>query len=539
MGFSGKEWKPTPPQALFASLPWSIKEAFFGGGAGGGKSDLLLMLVLLLQLHTKPGFKQLFTRRTYKELKLEIVPRSREIYRKFGASFNTSDMAWTFPRPDEIGGSGRRSGAMVFFGHIEHEKDVYNYDSMEINLFSPDETQSLLGDMYVYIAFSRVRTSDPELPAIIRGAGMPGNVGHTFVKKRFVDPAPKGGVVLKSKSGVKRFYVHATYEDNPYIDPGYKQSIEELPEAEKRAKKGDWNAFEGQVFNEFREIHYPDEPENALHVIDPIAIPEWWPRLLIGDWGMRAMTWIGFAAIAPNGRCYIYRELAWKNTKIAEWAPIVKSFLDKENIKKIKFCKSAGQDRGQEHTIQQQIEDELGVDIELTTNSPGSRVAGKMLIHEYLRWMPKPKPDKGEVLTYDELFASQILRIKGQKAYEDYLNLFVENEEVEVLPKLKIFRECRVLVEAIKSCSYDKKRIEDIAEFDGDDPIDGLRYIVDAVEEYVKDSETEFSRIQKQEKIIHQLQNSQDYTAFYRNMNTIEAEDLIKPVTRYHSRRKH
>src|SRR6186713_2609149 len=159
MAFNVNEWKPTPRQALFASLPWTIKEAFFGGAAGGGKSDILLMLPLILQLYKNPRFKQLFTRRTYKELKLEIVPRSKEIYPKFGATFNASDMAWTFPRTDQIGSSKTNSGAMIFFGHCEHENDVHNYDSMEINLFSPDELTSFVEYMYLYIGFTRVRMS--------------------------------------------------------------------------------------------------------------------------------------------------------------------------------------------------------------------------------------------------------------------------------------------------------------------------------------------------------------------------------------------
>lgn len=533
MAFNLNEWVPTKPQALFASLPWTIKEAFFGGAAGGGKSDLLLILPLLLQLHTNPRFKQLFTRRTFAELKKEIVPRSREIYRKFGATFNQSDMAWTFPREDQFGSGQRPDGAMVFFGHVEHLEDVHHYDSMEINLFTPDELTSFLREMYMYIGFTRVRTSDPTLPAIIRGAGMPGGIGHDFVRRRFVDPAPEGGVILIGKAGIKRFYVHASYTDNPHIDPGYAQSIEALPEAEKRAKQGYWDAYEGQVFDEFRDIKYADEPENALHVIEPVNIPSWWPRIMIGDWGYSAMTWIGFAAISPKGRVYIYRELHWRQTKISEWAPVVKSFLERENIKLVRFCKSAGQDRGQEHTIQQQISNELGRDIELTTNSAGSRISGKMLIHEYLRWKEKPRVLQEESLVYDEEFAMRVLRIRGQSEYESYLKLF-EPQVEEVLPKLLIFNECPVLIEAIKACGYDKKKKEDIAAFDGDDPIDGLRYIVDAADQFIRVAIQEMESIQRTESVVDRLNLTGDITGYYRQMRTIESEMKVKPLRRYH-----
>lgn len=519
------EWVPTTEQAEFASLPWTIKEAFFGGAKGGGKSDLLLVLPLLLGLHKNPNFKQLFARRTFAELRKEIIPRSRKFYRPFGATWNGSDMAWTFPREDQPGSGRKNEGAMIFMGHCEHEKDVQQYDSMEINLFTPDELQSFSEYIYKYIAFTRVRTSDKTLPAMIRAGGMPGNIGHNFVKKRFVDPAPDGSVLIRDlRTGNKRFYVKANFDTNPHIDPGYRKSIEELPLADQKAAKGDWNAFLGAVFTEFREFHYPDEPDNALHVVEPVEIPTWWPRIVIGDWGMRAMTWVGFVAISPKGRIYLYRELHWKNTKISDWAPVVRSFLERENVKLVKFCKSAGQDRGQEHTIQQQIAEALGREVELTENKAGSRVAGKMMIHEYLRWKPKPRIHSDEeTLKYDENFAMQLLRMKGEQVYKDYLNLFTP-PEAEVLPKLLIFKDCKVVIDAIKACSYDKVKIEDIAEFDGDDPIDGLRYIVDAADAFVRGAMTTMTEMNRREEIESKLRDTTNFTGYYMSMRALEAE---------------
>ena len=356
------EWKPNKKQLRFLELPTSIREAAYGGGAGSGKSDVLLLYGIIHRWHENPRFKQVFMRRTFPELRNEIIPRSRELYSKFGATLNKSDMAWTFPRLDQYGSGFTNAGAMIFLGQCEDENDVHKYDSMEINLYSPDEITSYTEYIYLYIGFTRVRTSDPTLPAIIRTAGMPGGIGHTWVKKRFVDPYPNGGKVLIGKGGNKRIYIHATQDDNPHIDPNYKTALSGLNEAERKAKLlGDWDAYLGQVFDEFRDKHYPDEPENALHVIEPFDIPDWWPKFVIGDWGFAAMTWIGYAAVSPDKRVYIYREQHWIKTKIAEWAPYVKELIELEKPRVIKFCKSAGQDRGQEHTIQQQIEEELGL----------------------------------------------------------------------------------------------------------------------------------------------------------------------------------
>jgi hypothetical protein len=520
------EWKPSARQQEFLSIPPSVKEAAYLGGAGSGKSDLLLMYGIVHRFHENSRFKQVFLRRTFPELRNEIVPRAREIYGKFGATFNKTEMIFTFP-----------SGALILLGHCENESDVSKYDSMEINLFTPDEITSFTEYMYLYIGFTRVRSSDPKLPAIIRTAGMPGGIGHSWVRKRFVEPDKAGGKILVGKGGNKRIMIFATQADNPYIDPTYKKSLEALPEAEKKAKLyGDFDSYLGQVFTEFRSHKMPDEPDNALHVVEPFEIPAWWPRFLVGDWGFAAMTWLGYVAVSPAKRVYIYREQHWIKTKIADWAPHVKQYIDRESPRIIKFCKSAAQERGQEHTIQQQIEEELGQQVELSNNSPGSRVAGKMLVHEYLRWKPK-LINATEVALYNDEYAMWIMRNRGMNEYKSYMNSFNPQEPETNIPKLQIFNTCSVLIDAINACSYDKpknnKPAEDIMEFEGDDPIDGLRYIVDTAEGFFDEANQEFKKIQSQEALIQKLSSNNDWTAFYRNMRKVESEETIKPITRY------
>lgn len=537
------EWKPEPKQALFLSIPTIIKEAFYGGGAGSGKSDVLLLYGIVHRWHEHSKFKQVFMRRTYPELRNEIVPRSRELYRKFGATLNKTEMCWTFPRPDQYGGTGgSNDGAMIFLGHCENEDDVHQYDTMQICLYTPDELTSLTEWIYTYITFQRNRApKDSGLPSITRAAGMPGGIGHTWTYKRFIKPAPKGGKIIIGKGGNKRIYIHSTLDDNKHIDPTYKQSLQGITvEAERKAKlHGDWDAYQGQVFDEFRDRKFEDEPENAIHVIPAFDIPAWWPRIVVGDWGFAAMTWIGYAAISPTKRVYIYREQHWVKTKIAEWAPYVKLWIDKESPRVVKFCKSAKQDRGQEHTIQEQIEAELGLSIELSDNSPGSRVAGKQLIHEYLRWQPK-HVNETEVPVFSEEYAMWLYRNRNPREYRAYLDSFLPQEIEANIPKLQIFKDAApVLVEAIKACSYDKpknnKPAEDIAEFEGDDPIDGLRYLTDTAEAYFDDANQEFKKIQKQEALIKQLEYTQDWTGFYRNMHKIESDEAngLKPIVRY------
>lgn len=533
------EWKPiSRPQEKFLSLPDTIKEGFFGGSAGPGKSEILMMYPIVREWFRHPNFKALFIRRNTKQLKMEIIPRAKKIYNAFGGKYNKQDMVFDFG--PSIG------GGLIFFGHCEHEDDVHNYDSMEINLFLPDEVQSLTEWMYLYIGFERVRTSYPELPAIIRGAGMPGDIGHTWTYNRFIKPAPQGNVKIIGKGGNKRIFIFSTLVDNPKLDPDYTNSLEMMPEAEKKAKKyGDWSAYQGQVFSEFRERHYTTEPDNAIHVIEPFDIPVWWPRICVIDWGFAAFNYVTYTAISPLKRIYVYREQAWKQTKIEIWAPYVKEFLDAENIKKIIVCKSAKQDRGVQHTVQQQTEEALGYTVTLSHNNPGSRVATKLLLHEYFRWETKHVPNKERPVLDIEL-SEWINRNYGQTAYINYMNRFRELEPENNLPKLQIFKKSpegipiTMLQEAIKACNYPKNPdgipAEDVAEFNGDDPYDNIRYVVDGVDRFFEEAEQEMKELEKREALSKNFEIDQDWNKLYqqaRYLETIQKNEESLAIRRY------
>lgn len=532
------KWEPTPKQAKFLALPLTILEGFYAGAVMAGKSDVLLAYPLVHKWHELEGFKGVYFRRTFPELQNEIVPRSKKIYPKFGATYNKSEKEWTFP-----------SGAIIRFGHCENEDDVHKYDSMEINYAAFDELTSFTQWQYEYIVKQRVRkTIGSNLPAVCRAASNPGNIGHTWVKKHFIDPCPSGHVIIQGPTGVKRIYIPATVYDNPHADPAYIRQLESLPEAERQSKLlGKWDAYEGQVFEEFRDKNYPDEPSHACHVVEKFEPPSFWPKIVSIDWGYTppAMTLVLFGAIAPDGRVYIYRELAYQKKKIAEWTPEVKEYIDKEEPRKIKLCKSAGQERGQEHTIQSEIETGLGTSVELTSNLPGSRVAGKMLLHEYLRWKPKYSPQL-ERTPFSSERAEWLFRNRPIGEYNNYIDSF-RPPEPEILPKLFMTGSCKHLINAIKSCSYQKTNIngmrpEDVSEFPGDDAYDACRYLLDECDRFVNTSKVEFSRVQQQQELMRQFEQTQDMTSFYRNARAMEQKMVRKlvAVPRYpHGRRVH
>jgi len=267
----------------------------------------------------------------------------------------------------------------------------------------------------------------------------------------------------------RRIFIFATLADNEHIDPNYAQSLEGLPEAEKKAKKyGDFDAYLGQVFDEYRDRHYPDEPDNALHLIEPFDIPEWWPKIVSIDWGFAppAMSYACFGAISPDGRLYVYREKSWQKTKIEEWGAELKEYIDRDNPRVVKLCQSAKQDRGQDHTIEQQVNAAIGRIVVLSGNTPGSRIATKQLLHEYFRWKPKYIPHQN-IRAYNDEYAAWVLRNRGLQEYQSYLASFNPPQEETNLPKVLIFNTCQLLNGAIKSCVYDKTNPEDVAEFPG------------------------------------------------------------------------
>lgn len=528
-----KTWKPSKRQADFLSIPDSVFEALYGGAAGGGKSDALVLLPIVKELHQHSRFKGIIFRRTYPELEAEIILRSREWYQHTGATYNEEKKRWTWP-----------SGAIMQFGHCEKEQDVRKYDSAEYQYVGWDELTSFTKFQYSYITYSRMRSTSG-LPIIARSATNPGNVGHAWVRDYFVAPAPPNTIIVDKVTKNKRIFIPAKATDNPHVDAGYITRLQMLPEAERLAKlEGDWWTFEGQVFSDFRFARLESEPEHAFHVIDPFEIPTWWPRILAGDWGYQAMTFFLWGAIAPNKRLYVYREYGVKETLVSTWATEVGRLSEGEEIADCILCQSTFAQRGNEElTTAQKFEKFSGIRPRSSENTPGSRIIGKLLIQEYLRWREKPrKPPELQGIP-DVETARRILRVHGQRAYEDYLLSFREEPIEDNLPKLRFFASCPKIIETIPLCVYDDKDkmsgkpAEDVKEFIGDDPYDTLNYLCRAADKFTRSNIVEGNRLAAIEKIQSSLARTGNQTAFYRQMEKLERNQRSKrarPVRRFH-----
>jgi len=198
----------------------------YGGAAGGGKSDALLMGAL--QFVKEPQYSSIIFRRTYNDLALPgaLMDRALEWLTPTDAKWNSIKHIWTFP-----------SGATLTFGNLEHEQDKFRYQSAEFQYIAFDELTQFLESQYRYL-FSRLRRLENRyVPLRMRSASNPGNIGHDWVKRRFIIEGENKG----------RIFIPARLNENPYLDQEtYIQSLHNLdPITRRQYLEGDWSARHG------------------------------------------------------------------------------------------------------------------------------------------------------------------------------------------------------------------------------------------------------------------------------------------------------
>lgn len=205
----------------FGSQP---REAFYGGAAGGGKSEALLMSAA--QYVEVPGYSSLILRKTLPDLNQSgaLIPRSHEWWGRSSARWHEYKKTWTFP-----------SGAVIRFGYLENRSDLDNYMGSEYQHIAFDEATQFALDLYRFL-FSRLRRRlGMKVPLRVRSASNPGNVGHEWVKQRFIVEGEANG----------RVFVPAKLLDNPSLDADeYVQSLNELdPVTRAQLLEGDWDVL--------------------------------------------------------------------------------------------------------------------------------------------------------------------------------------------------------------------------------------------------------------------------------------------------------
>ena len=542
-----KQWKPHRIQEKFLRLPSTIFEGFYGGQAAGGKSDVLLMGPIVKGLYKIPQFNGAIFRRTFPELEESLIYKSTTgigygpgpSYYDLGGEYDKSKHVWTFYGPIAGQGPGSQRLGTIRFLYSQRESDVLQHDTAEFHYLGIDELTHFTWFQYSYL-MHRCRSTIRGVIPIVRTASNPGNVGHTWVFKRFIEPAREGDVLLKAPivdkaSGetriIKRIFIKAKASDNPYlikVDPDYIFRLNLLPEAERKAKlEGDWDSFGGQVFTEFRSRHHDGEPDNAVHVIPPFDVPTWWPKMLVLDWGYRAMTYGMVVAISPWRRVYQIAEFIAYGQSVQTWgAEFQRKFKDLKNVVAYVIDPSARKTESNGKTVWEQVIDATGMPWELGDND---RIGGITAIHDFLRWKSRPARFNPATGFAQETF-DRIFRLYGTQAAEEYKKLFLADPPEEDLPLYQIFDTCPVMVQTLPMVTYAEnktsgKKVEDYAEFDGDDPIDTLRYCMKRAEAFMAESSDKWDRYKKIDAAIEHFKQSGNYNDLDRTLGKVEQEE--------------
>ena len=370
----------------------------YGGARGGGKSWAMRRKFILLALRY-PGLNLLLLRRTLPELRENhLIPMQRELYGF--AVYNSAERVFRFP-----------NGSRIKLGYCDTLQDVYQYQGQEYAVIGLEEATHFTEEQMRFLTTCN-----------------PGNVGHAWVKRLFIDR-----LYAENENPNDYLFIPARIYDNKVLldaDPNYIRQLEALPEELRRAHlDGDWDVHAGQYFREF---------SRDRHVIEPFEIPSWWRRFRSMDWGYNDPCCVLWHAVDGENRVYTYRQLYVRETRAGEVAAMVLELSRGESISYTVASPDMWQKRGA-----------------VLSGAGGF---------------------EGETLA--ELFTSSGLsltpadnsRVPGWNRVRDFLAVAPDGR-----PNWLCFSDCRNLIRQLPALQFDQHNREDAA--DGDDHApEALRY---------------------------------------------------------------
>lgn len=465
-------------------------ETFFGGAAGPGKSTALCADAITFCLRY-PGHRAFFFRRTLVTLRQGTLP---VIQRQIGP-YNalSDDLKSTLPdgKPLTIKYNGSdkcfyfSNGSFLQFAYLNTLADIYNYSSLEFHWLGFDELTQFTEEEYMFL-LTRVRAHD-ERPLRVRAASNPGDIGHNFVKERFIsslDPSinyipevPYEEVHEDPDSGERytrtRVFIPAYVSDNPneHIQKEYKRNLNAIkdPQLRQALLKGDWDTFMGRVYTEWdKDIH-------VIHGKLPVDLKEC--QLFIGfDWGYRdpaVATWLAYAPENEKGvrHIYVYREIHETGRTADWWGQTIANIIRDEPI---------------EYMI-------LPHDCFAHTGGSGTTIADTFATHD----IPFVRADS---LNH----AAKMHRIA---ILHQMLSLADDGE-----PYIQFHEHCANNIATIPTLPYSKTRPEEIDDKADDHDFDsttyGLMVIEDAEGYIVRSDRTEEKRLYNQNDLARAVQDS-------------------------------
>lgn len=280
-----------PKQTLF--LKDKHRHIAYGGARGGGKSWAVRTKSKLLAFRY-PGIKILIVRKTYKELQNNHIEQLTAELAGF-AKYNRSDKMFRFP-----------NGSTISFGYCANEGNLGQYQGAEYDVVFIDEAGQLQESWIRKINLCVRGTNG--FPKRTYYTLNPGGPGHAYFKRVFVDRN-----FNPDEDPDDYFFIQAKVEDNKALmdtQPDYLRELENLPPTLRAAwKDGRWDVYEGQFFEDFRDVpeHYKDR--RWTHVIEPFEIPDGWTICRSYDFGYGKPFSCAWWAVDYDGTIYRIMEL--------------------------------------------------------------------------------------------------------------------------------------------------------------------------------------------------------------------------------------
>ena len=282
------------------------------------------------------------------------------------------------------------------------------------------------------------------LPASVATCN-PGGIGHAWVKKRYIEATDKGEkTVVDDITGNTIAFIPAKVYDNKQImdnDPAYVRRLENLPEDKRKAYlHGDWDAFEGQAFDEWRE---------DIHVVKPFQIPSTWKKFRGIDYGRTAPFCCLWGAMDHDGNVWIYREVYEAGMDATDQARLVINLNNGDDI---------------QHTV---LDSACWI-----PNQHGESIADTYF---------------NEGLLCDQASKN---RLNGKDRVHAWLKVIKDHTGAEY-SRLRIFKNCTDLIRTLPALPLDDRHIEDVDTDAEDHAYDALRYLLMSIAEPVDSVPTE------------------------------------------------
>jgi len=221
-------FEPTDRQQIFmdALLSGKYRQLLYGGAIRGGKSYVLIAAVFLLA-RVFAGSRWAIVRKDLPTLRKNTVPVFEAI--------RPDTFCGPFVQDTWTAKCTNGSEILLWPESIQHDSQLNRWRGLEVNGFALEEMNELQMASFlksIERAGSWTARGGVQPPPLIWGTCNPAD---NWVKEEFYDPFEEGTLPEH------RFYLPATIDDNPYIDPLYRESLNDLPEPEyRRFVLGDW-----------------------------------------------------------------------------------------------------------------------------------------------------------------------------------------------------------------------------------------------------------------------------------------------------------